>query len=287
MHSMRKFPLLKRDESTGLGYYNFPTGYPLYKATRRLEQGTLTLNPNQLYFFGPKNDDPEYIEGYEYEYGIIFEFVTANPCNLLAIDDEKTQKILYDEAPENIKAILKSNYGYNTKSGFRDSKGDSDNQLSQYLCEKGYQGYAANSMPTQTGELNPELMICNATKIVNFVAQVTNTNRVRAILEEGEARKRAEELRESRKKRRPIPITEEEKDDTQPNIYAFASRLLYNTPPNTPPRGDSTRNDFNTPPGTPLRGSNSHQLRTPSGGKRKSRKSKIRKNKRKSRSHKK
>jgi hypothetical protein len=42
LNRMRKFPLLRRDEHGGLGYYHFPEGYPLYKATKRLDTDEVT-----------------------------------------------------------------------------------------------------------------------------------------------------------------------------------------------------------------------------------------------------
>lgn len=121
----------------GMAYYIIQPGCPLFKATKK--SNTLDLRRGRLSFFGVHNLDQAYIESYENEYGIIFAFETTRPYKLLALDHPATKAMLYYRAPENIKRILRRNYGY-TMSGRRDSELDSDLALSQYLCDEGYGG---------------------------------------------------------------------------------------------------------------------------------------------------
>ena len=74
-------------QENGIYYYIIPKNYPLFKATNNydINTGGLFLTPNRFYFFGAKDENPEYIESYEEIYGIIFEFVTTREYKLLAI----------------------------------------------------------------------------------------------------------------------------------------------------------------------------------------------------------
>ena len=185
----------------GINYYVFPLNYPLFKANKILDRGSVvSLQPNRPYFFGLKNTDPEYIEDYEREYGVIFEFVTTRVYKLVALDDNVTQNTLYDSAPENIKVILEDNYGLNT--GIRDSVSEPDRIISDYICSLGYDGYAINYMKTDNigGTFHPELMICNADGI-QYVGKVTPDSRVESIIERGKLEKLSKQMKETRKKR--------------------------------------------------------------------------------------
>ena len=185
------------DVDDGLAYYRIPVGFHLFKATKSSD--TLNLSLGRLSFFGVYNTDPHYIESYEKEYGIIFAFKTTRSYKLLALDHPNTKTELYNRAPNNIKQILRRNYGYNSMSGYRDSKLDSDIELSQYLCKQGYQGYATHFMETDTGEFHPEFMICKVDGITP-IGRITNLNKIASILDEGTMFKRSLELKESRKK---------------------------------------------------------------------------------------
>lgn len=168
-----------------MAYYILPAGLLLFRATKSSRYLTsnntkLTLKPGE--FFGVYNMDPAYVESYENEYGIIFAFETTHQYELLALDDKQTQQILYYDAPPNIKQILKNNYGY--MLGTRESVLDSDLVLSKYLCNKGYQGYATNTMPTSFGgTFQPEFMICDIGGIT-LRRRVTNDQiKINTILE--------------------------------------------------------------------------------------------------------
>jgi hypothetical protein len=184
----------------GMAYYIIQPGCPLFKATKRSD--TLVLRPGRLSFFGVYNTDPDYIDSYENEYGIIFAFETIRPYKLLALDHPATKMALYNKVPESIKKILRRNYGYNTMSGTRDSELNSDLALSQYLCDQGYQGYAISSMETDTGKFHPEFMICNVDGM-RPLGRITNDPRkIANILERGRIDEASRDLKESRTKKR-------------------------------------------------------------------------------------
>jgi hypothetical protein len=135
------------------------------------------VKPNKPYFFGLKKTDPNYIESYEDEYGVIFEFETMRPYKLIALDDHLSQTTLYNKAPSNIKEILVNNYGFN--NGLRKSESEPDREISAYICSQGYDGYAIYDMKTDNigGKFHAELMVCDASGI-HFVKQVTPDKRV-------------------------------------------------------------------------------------------------------------
>lgn len=209
-----KFPKLVRDES-GLAYYQVPSGYPLYKATKRLDKLKdggylpLRLSFGKLYFFGPKSEDPNYLAKYEEMYGIIFEFVTTKPCNLLAMDDEQTREILYADAPPRIKAIMEKHYGMNSKK-IRVSDSKPDAEFSQYLCDNDYEGYAIHEMATDKGgKFHAELMICDAANGVDFVKQVTtDKSKIESILAEGVLIEQGKLMKDAKKNAKQQHINE-------------------------------------------------------------------------------
>jgi hypothetical protein len=190
---------LEQTTENGLVVYKLPAAFPLFKAFRMTKeekiQGFLNGTP---YFFGMKNMSPEYIESYEDEYGIIYEFETTMPYTLLALDNSVTQKMLHETAPKHIQTILEKNYGYiNT---MRDSESNSDRILSQYLCENGYDGYALHGMKTEGGGLfHDEIMICNAESI-KLVRLVTLPERKLALLQHNKEKEMSRQLKETRKK---------------------------------------------------------------------------------------
>jgi hypothetical protein len=190
-------------EESGIMYYVIPENYSLFKATKTYDpmSGGLYLNPKKFYFFGVKNETPEYIKSYEEEYGIIFEFTTTRPYKLLALDKKETQTKLYDDAPRKIQLILEKNYGYT--NGLRDSESNNDRELSEYICRTGrYDGYAIKHMSTYLGgSFHPEFMFCDISGI-NYVKKITSDVRVNEILAEKKEKEVAEQLKEQRKNKR-------------------------------------------------------------------------------------
>lgn len=184
-------------EEANMKYYMFPENYPLFKAYKLEDPPGFTLN--QPYFFGIQNMNNDYIESYEDEYGVIFEFVTTKPYKLVALDDKNTQTTLYTNAPQNIKTILENNYGY--KTNLRDSVGEKDREFAIYLCSLGYDGYATNVMSTNFGgKFHMELLLCNAANGIKFVKQITSQSRKNSILEKAKIDKISQDLKDKRKK---------------------------------------------------------------------------------------
>jgi hypothetical protein len=194
-------PFLEQITENGIVVYKLPDGFTLFKAFRMTKEEEIQPFINgQPYFFGMKNMSPEYIESYEEEYGIIYEFETTRPYTLLALDNPVTQKMLFESAPENIQNILKNNYGYFNK--IRVSESDSDRILSQYLCEKGYDGYALHGMKTYGGGVfHDEIMICKADSI-KLVRLVTLPERKAILFQNNKAKEISRQLRDSRRKKR-------------------------------------------------------------------------------------
>lgn len=169
----------------GLAYYNIPSRYPLFKASKTFTKNNISLQLEQdkPYFFGLKNISPDYIDSYEKEYGVIFEFQTTRPLRLLALDDKRTQTLLYNNAPPHIQKILIENYGYH--NNIRNSVSDQDRELGNYLCSIGEHGYAIYTMQTDFGgTFHTELFICNALQSVKLVRKVTTDSKAASIAEE-------------------------------------------------------------------------------------------------------
>ena len=175
---------IREIQENNMTYYVIPSGYPLFKATKKydIHSGNLLhLDPNGFYFFGIKKTNPEYIESYEEQYGVIFEFVTTREYKLLALDKKDTQRQIYQSAPPNIKSILKENYGYD--NDLRLSEPEPDRILAQYLCRGGYGGYGIKYMATAfSGSFHPEFMFCNIDGI-QCTGRITTDLRVEQILE--------------------------------------------------------------------------------------------------------
>ena len=168
-----EFPTTTTTEN-GYEYYTIPEGYPLYKASRNSKEAR-NFEPGRFYFFGVKNESPEYIESFEEEYGIIFEFKTGRSYKLLAMDNPTTRSALYDLAPPYIKTILDDNYG--RKNGIRYTIGKKDSEFSKYICSIGFDGYAIHTMTTHTGgRFHSEFMICDTTSMKTVKRVTTETN---------------------------------------------------------------------------------------------------------------
>jgi len=189
----------------GMAYYIIPKGLRFFRAKKGSRYNitpdfsVLTLNPRA--FFGVYNMDRDYIESYEDKYGVIFAFETTRPYKLLALDHPTTKMALYNRVPPNIQDVLRINYGY-TMSGKRNSQLNSDLVLSQYLCENGYQGYATYFMETDTGDFDPEFMICDVGGIKSLGRITNDPRRIDIIVERGKADKIRAELEASRQEKR-------------------------------------------------------------------------------------
>lgn len=252
----------------GIKFYVFPIGYPLFKA----KSGTTpTAFRNGVpSFFGIKNMAPEYIESYEEEYGIIFEYITTKPYKLIAFDDETTQERIRSEAPRHIQKIIDENYGYKTK--YRDSVGEKDRQLANYLCENGYEGYATKPMPTDSGGIfHIELLICHSVDGIQFVRRITDKRKISYIMEKAQLKKHGKEMEEQRKlnKKKARRQVEDEDEDYGSPIKRPVTNHLFGF--DSPPRNAFDSNAFDSPP----------RKGSLFGGKKKKKRTKNRKNKKK------
>jgi hypothetical protein len=206
---------IKKEEENGIYYYIVPKGFPLFKATKKydISRKGLTLDPTGSYFFGVKNMDPEYIESYEEEYGIIFEFKTNREYKLLALDNKSTQKHIHDIASPEIQKILEKNYGYidNVDSPIRDSDPTKDAELSIFLCENGYDGYAIHNMKTDLigGVFHDELMICKINDGIKYVGKITTHDRMHIILDNKKRDEIAEEMKNKRTQMKTMSLFDE------------------------------------------------------------------------------
>jgi len=204
---------IQKIQENGIYYYIVPEGLPLFKASIIYDEKSprLIFKRAGPYFFGVKSMNPEYIESYEEEYGIIHEFKTNREYKLLALDEFDTQKYIYENAenanPE-IQHILEKNYGYNDKNRQlkRDSESDNDRILSHYLCSNAdCDGYAVHNMSTYgVGLFHDEFMICKMDGI-EYVQQITrDEEKIQNILQNSELKRHAKEMKESRQKKRQL-----------------------------------------------------------------------------------
>jgi hypothetical protein len=151
-----------KKEKDGLYYYILPAGNNLYRGDDQMSTDSKFID--KYTYFGTNKDSVE-------QYGKVFKIQGGREYKLLALDNEDTINAIYENAPEIIQIILERNYGYNNK--IRISTPVSDNKLSAYLCEKGYDGYAISTMKTDFGGVfHKEVMICNPSGL-EIVEQIT------------------------------------------------------------------------------------------------------------------
>jgi hypothetical protein len=157
-----------------VNFYNIPIGFVMFKGLPNYLATTYEAQPQQIelvssgigsYFFALPSDDPTYIESLEDMYGVVYEYQTTRPFQLLAMDDYATVGVLYSGAPENVQSVLSKNYGYftgKTQLGPRISDPDTDAVLVNYLKTIKL-GYAILNINTAV-KFHPELFFCNITR---------------------------------------------------------------------------------------------------------------------------
>jgi hypothetical protein len=185
-------------------------GKSLYKGdnskylNQYIPQGSVTLTRGPA-FFAFKTKDAE-------QYGVVFKFTTTEQLNVINLDSKAAFKALYEKAPQNIRVILQKNYGYHNdenKIGIRDSSHAADRELSEYICQLGYDGYILRSAKTDgEGNFHKELMLCNMSK-VRFSTIVTNpgtidAQKLRNKMNEDDINKQFKKNREGLKRRRSV-----------------------------------------------------------------------------------
>jgi hypothetical protein len=245
---MLKNNLVKKVKENGISYYIIPSGYKLFKATKEYngKDSCINLEPSGFYFFGEHNKDTDYIEGYEELYGIIFEFVTTREYKLLALDDKETQNTIYNNntVPKNIKTILTENYGYYDNK--RNSVGEKDKKISEYLCGKDYDGYAIQSMETDFGgEYHPEFMICKIDG-VECVGRITSDKRVEEILKDVRYKKMTENLKFNRNRKNRMEEIEEDETYPNPKPKRLFNDVLFEIDTNTDSTPITKKLNFNS-----------------------------------------
>lgn len=214
-----------RQDPLNIKTHIFPAEFSLFKGFK------LGIPPTPLQntyptFFGLKNLDKNYIEEYEEMYGIIYEFKTTKEYRLLALDDNYTLQTIYDEAPSNIRKIIMERYGLGT--GLRDSQSEDDKKLSNYICEKGYDGYAILNMNTFAGgKFHTELLICDISNI-ELVGQITTNEKKSEIIQYQNLKLHQEEQKEKRKKQKVMDLNQTPPPSMSKSLFGFDS------PPSSP-----------------------------------------------------
>ena len=161
----------KETTEDSITYYIIPKGTFLYHGSNKIDSPT-QLDEERHTFFALTN---KYANKYAKETGNVLRFKVDKDLKLVAMD--KDNETLYEKAsiePINIKKIMDENYGFHNEHK-RKSIPKNDNELSEYLCKEGYDGYAANHMEGTTfdEDLDPELIICDKSKL-EFVELVKN-----------------------------------------------------------------------------------------------------------------
>ena len=158
----------------GITYYIIPEGTILYHGSNNISSPE-QLQERRHTFFALTKD---YAQKYAKESGNVFKFRVNKEIHLVALD--KPNETLYQNAPLKIQNIMDENYGFHNDHK-RKSIPDKDNTLSMYLCEVGYDGYAANNMSGVSNvgddDLDPEVIICDKQKL-KFIEIIQNKDSV-------------------------------------------------------------------------------------------------------------
>lgn len=255
-----KFSIEDNGRGYTINYVSIPEGTKLYHGNN-FEQGKDILVGNLKYFL----INPDH--AVDNQYGIMHEFETTIPLNLIRLDNKDTQNYLY-ETSEDIQLILKRNFGYN--NGIRDSEKNGDAKVAERICElckdSNYHGYLTDVMNTDMGgRFHPEIVICNPSDKLKFVETVTSPDKQKGIIEKIRERIYVQERNQKRKKKLPSPRS--------PMEYKSMSLHI--------PTSSPTRHGLfvsNTPTGSPIKSIN---YNTPGGKKSKKKKSKKKGTKRK------
>jgi len=159
---------LKIDTKTGIHYYEFPKGTSLYRTLGRQITDD-TLHHQNTYFALNKDT---VIENYAKQ-GYPYEFETTKDMKVVAVDMDNQK--FYDGAPEEIKKILKEQYGMNDGNK-RNSETHKDNKVLEHICDKysnKFMGYGANEMNTFFSHMHAEIALCK-----KYIGNVTKSGPV-------------------------------------------------------------------------------------------------------------
>ena len=255
-----------------INYVSIPVGTKLYHGNN-FEEGNDILVGDLKYFL----INPEH--AFNNQYGIMHEFETTIPLNLIRLDNKDTQNYLYETSGKEIQTILERNFGY--KNSIRESRKETDATVARFICElckdSDYHGYLTDVMDTDMGgTFHPEIVICNPLDKLNFVKTATpleDRSYIRMSMED--KYKRAD-----KKKRKSKPSYDHGSPDGSPEENSIAPLHIGLESYDSPTR----RGLFgsNTPTGSPIKPINYNiSYNTPGGKKSKKKKSKKKGNKRK------
>jgi len=235
---------LTSDETDGLYYYVLPEGFSLYRGDNSMTLETTfnnktTFNNRRPLFLGTKSEAVE-------QYGMVFELKTDKEYKLLALDEANTMKMIYEDAPDYIQTILERNYGYGKKKKIRNSVNDKDVELSNYLCDMGFDGYAITSMETDFGgSFHEEIMICRP-RTLRIIDQITDEIHRDRLMEEERLRKLGETMKEGRRKGRcPSPLDDLDEEEGGGGLFGRFDDGLPSSPHRRPAM-------FESPPSSPI-----------------------------------
>lgn len=217
-------------EDYTINYVSIPVGTKLYHGNN-FEEGNDILVGDLKYFL----INPEH--AFNNQYGIMHEFETTIPLNLIRLDNKDTQNYLYETSGKEIQTILERNFGYN--NGIRDSEKKPDATVARFICElckdSDYHGYLTDVMDTDMGgTFHPEIVICNPLDKLNFVKTATpleDRSYIRMSMKDKYTR--ADNKRKSRTSY-DYHGSREEKSIPSALPLDFGLASSYNSPPNSP-----------------------------------------------------
>ena len=100
-----------------------------------------------------------------YQYGLIYGWEVPDNIELPLLDNHAVMTEIYNGATErvDVQKVMRENYGYRP-DGFVDrvSYFEKDIVFYQYLCEKGYPGYASHDLEEGV-QTSVEIMVCDPT----------------------------------------------------------------------------------------------------------------------------
>lgn len=249
-----------------INYVSIPVGTKLYHGNN-FEQGNNILVGDLKYFL----IHPDH--AVDNQYGIMHEFETTIPLNLIRLDDKATQDYLY-ETSEDIQLILKRNFGYN--NGIRDSEKYGDAKVAERVCElckdSNYHGYLTDVMNTDMGgRFHPEIVICNPSDKLKFVETVTPYDKRREIIEQMRLKLRGVDDKNHRKKKKQYsPDYDGSSEEKNPSNILDTLSYNYDSPTGSPIKPIN----YNTPGGKKSKKKKSKKKGTKRKTKRKSSKNK-------------
>ena len=200
----------------GITYYIIPEGTILYHGSNNISFPEQLQEKRHTFFALTK----DYAQKYAKESGNIFKFHANKEMRLVAID--KPNETLYQNAPVKIQKIMNENYGFHNDHK-RKSIPDKDNTLSMYLCEVGYDGYAANNMSGVSNvgddDLDPEVIICDKQNL-KFIEIIQNEASVGPPRVERPKKKRPTVF-ETPQKKGPGLFGDDDDEEQGPGLFGF------------------------------------------------------------------